>query len=439
MIVKIHSTNPELASLLRKNPATSNGIQFRELKNGVAIGRFLSPNEYHLVFQDTKYSYCEDHSSQIDYQSYCNPRVFLSLANLFLRHLMSEKEDYLTQEIPWLNSTIKEVEGDSFETIISVPNVYADGHNLSRGFVLNKYFSGVSLERREGNLHTLTVRADSVFSAVNLAALAMMYLAASNKQPWFINNDIAKKYIRVMKNLKPVPYFVLYLFARRCLPTQEMFRTFVSELEDCSDQQINLEFGNTQSQRIHAVREILVGENGIPDRVILEIGCGEMDYPRAFLRHMPEGATWVSSDVTDYSNLANRLNERYKNHNLVFTNDLTKNWPAGEGTMLAVEVIEHMPYNDALDLMINNIDHHAPDRVVITTPNITFNQNYEIYGFRHDDHHFELTSEEFELFILRVTETIRDDNHNYEPKYFGIGDQVDGEFMSLGCILTKVN
>jgi hypothetical protein len=440
MIVQIHSENPQLMSLLRKNPDSFNGLQLRELKNGVAIGRILSPHDYHMVFQDTKYSFTGDRSSQIDYQSFCNPRVFLSMAGVFLRHLMMDKDTYLSQQIPWLgNLTQEEIDTSGYRTTIRIPNVYADGFNLSRGFVLAKYFSEITFERKFGCLHTLEVNSDSVFRAVNLASLAMMYLAATNDQPWFINRDIAQKYIRIAKNLSPIPYFVLYLFARRCLPKKELFETLREDLESATNLDVNLQWGNTQTQRINAVRQVLVDPDTgeIPEHSVVEIGCGEMDYPKVFMRNLPEGGSWTSFDLDDYSKIAAAIAKRNSDRHLTFIQgDPTTlgGMPETDGAMLAVEVIEHMPYEDAKRLMVGSINFFSPRRVVITTPNANFNQHYAIDGFRHDDHHFELTLDEFKAFVRLFCGEL---NHLYESEFFGIGDRVGEDHTSLGCILTR--
>lgn len=441
MIVEISSENPNLMSILRKNPNSFNGLQLRSLKNGVAIGRIVSDHKYDMIFQDTKYSFTGDHSSQIDYQSYCNPRVFLSMAGIYLRHLLVEKEDYLNQEIPWLNKTVSEVDSENFTTTIRIPNVYADGFNLSRGFVLAKYFPEISFERKIGCLHELEITARGVFKAVNLAALTLMYLAATNDQPWYINKDIAQKYIRIAKNLSPVPYFVLYLFARRCLPTKALFEELKDELVSATDLDVSLEWGNTQIQRIEAVRDILVdSESGmIPEKNVVEIGCGEMNYPSNFLKNLQPDGVWFAHDLEDYSSIAERLNRKHSERRVEFRmgGNIEKGDPWQNNILLAIEVIEHMPYEEAALLLKRYIERHLPERVVITTPNFNFNQYYAIEKFRHDDHHFELTPKEFEVFVKDLIKSFASAYFTYKPKFFGIGDRVEDDHMSLGCLLTR--
>lgn len=456
MIIKIKSDNPELASLLRKNPESFDGFQLREVKNGVGIGRVVSPTEYHLVFQDTKYSFSgKDRSNQIDFQSYCNPRVFLTLASIFLRHLMYEREAYESDEIPWLGATNAEVESRGSKYVLEIENVYADGFSFNRGFVLNKYFEEINLERKRGCIFKLTVTADSLFRAVNLTALACVYLTTTNQQPFFVNKDIARKYIRVIKNLSPVPYFVLYLFARTCLPSKEIFEALRPELEDAFEGEVSLTWGNTQRMRINAISDTILDEYGaIPEDVVIEVGCGEMDYPRSLLGKLTEGARWVSVDKEDFSHLVPAINRRHKTDQLAF---LTSEFAEGlletrsrlgdvikerlgdtekEHLILMIEMIEHMPYPDAVQLVSKYVSTFNPKRVVITTPNFDFNKYFAIDGFRHDDHHFELNPDGFEKFIEEVTSACGE--YDYDANFFGIGDRVKEDYLSLGCLLTRI-
>ena len=48
MLIKITSDHPEFLSLLRKNPTTFGGLQFKQIKKGTGIGHAVSPSEYHI-------------------------------------------------------------------------------------------------------------------------------------------------------------------------------------------------------------------------------------------------------------------------------------------------------------------------------------------------------------------------------------------------------
>lgn len=54
MIIKIKSNNKYFSDILMKNPASFNGTYSFSLKNGVAFGRYVNENEYHVLFQALK-------------------------------------------------------------------------------------------------------------------------------------------------------------------------------------------------------------------------------------------------------------------------------------------------------------------------------------------------------------------------------------------------
>ena len=442
MIIRITSDNPHFLDLLRKNPATFGGFQLREHKNGVAIGRIISNSEYHMVFQDTKYSYSKDTSNQIDFQSYCNPRAALGLVGVFLRHTLISESDWSNSEIPWLEKTVEEVDDDEYHHRIVIDNIYADGFSKNRGFVLAKYFNGVKLIHLGGNQYRLEVAVTSTLHrAINLAAFVMMYIAATNKQSWFLNKDLANKYIKVMENIKHVPYFVLYLFARSALPTEALFDEFRPRLEALLHHELHMKYGNTQTMRINQIRSMII-EDGTVNTNIVEIGCSDGDYPRKLARKLSSGLSWWSHDVDDYGYLNSYVPEKMSDDtSFTFTQSFDEVPVQDNTTVLMVEVIEHMEIDEAKQLIASVINKHQPDRIIITTPNRTFNRWYKFdelgIEFRHADHKFEFTTPEFANFIKNVM-TSNGYYSSYSTDFFGIGDSIDSEFTSNGVDMRRI-
>jgi len=435
MQIEIKSTNPRFLDILQKNPETFNGVQLKKIKNGAGIGHIVSPNEYHLVFQDTKYSFSEDTSNQIDFQSYCNPRVVLDLISEFLRHTLVEKEQWFEQEISWLNSKVNDLDVKGFGGTIRIENIYADSFSRDRGFVLQKYFPEIDLEWKSGCIYTLTVTTpESLHRLLNLTALTCMYMAATNRQHWYLNRDLAKKYIRVIKNLTPVPYFVLYLFAKRCIKSREDFAALRDDLASAYDGELNLVWGSTQEMRLQAIGDRLLVDGKIPGNVY-EVGCGEMDYPNRFLGKLQDGFGWVATDKEDYGHLVSRINRKHHTEQLRFVQDKQGAVFDDNVTILLIEVIEHMPYEEAIENTADIVEEMADgDRLIISTPNKQFNKHFGFdREFRHDDHHFELTPGQFEYFVHTACAF----GKNVTAEFFGIGDEIEGDHVSLGAVITR--
>jgi len=443
MIIRIKTSNPNLLDILGKNPESFNGIQLRTHKNGVAIGRVISPNEYHVVFQDVgRHSYDNDSTNQIDFQSYANPRAALGLIGQMLRDMISERQTWEAKEVSWRdNQTRGELDACGYQTTITVDHVYIDGINMDRGFVLEKYFPEIKTEMIGSHSARLTVSGDcGIFRLVNIASLALLYLAATNKQPWYINEDMAGKYLRVMENIGDVPYFVMYLFARVAFRTEKIFNKFIPRMEALFKRSTGLDlkmtYGNTQMQRVSHITGMMIQDEKIRTNVV-EIGCGEGEYPRKLCRYLDNDLEWWAVDVDDYSYLNHKVPNYMKNDaEFMFVQDQSLIPVLDNTTVLVVEVMEHMPIGDATDLLVSALAKYEPDRMIITTPNRTFNKWYQFdmldRKFRHDDHDFEMTTEEFQDYITAMIAGV-----NYTANFFGIGDSIDGEYMSIGVELIK--
>lgn len=425
MIIKIISKNPNFISVLKKNPNSFDGIQLRKIRNGVGIGRIVSEFEYHLVFQDTKYSFSEVGFSQIDCQSYCNPEVFLAMTNNFLQIFLTEKTKYMSGEVSWLNKTNQEI--DNFPARIEIENVSISG---KAHLALSKYYPNISFKHSVGTLHSYSVECNSVFEAINLTALVMMYLAASNPEPFRLTDELIAKYLKIANNIAPVPYFVMYLFIRKCFYGENLFNKFKNKIEQVIGGNCSLQYGNTQIMRLNFVTDVLLyRQDKIPESNVLEIGCGEMDYPKKLLKYTDN---WFAVDKQDYTFLAEKIQERSKSGKLFFS-DRIPSFDTDDIAVLMIEVIEHMSKEEAKKLLQEVIKLN-PKRIILSTPNRNFNKIYAIQGFRHEDHQFEFSFDEFDNFLNNAI----GDNSKYLITHKEIGDVVDNECISLGAILTRV-
>ncbi|KAJ8662484.1 hypothetical protein O0I10_001444 [Lichtheimia ornata] len=118
---------------------------------------------------------------------------------------------------------------------------------------------------------------------------------------------------------------------------------------------------------------------------------------------------------------------------------------AGFDAIICSEVIEHL-YAPVLDRILNTaLGQYHPRIFIVTTPNAEYNVHFEQlnYGqpnavFRHDDHKFEWTRQEFQTWCKKGAQ-----QHNYDVSFHGIG-LVDGkkDDVSLGhctqaCVFVR--
>jgi hypothetical protein len=100
--------------------------------------------------------------------------------------------------------------------------------------------------------------------------------------------------------------------------------------------------------------------------------------------------------------------------------------------ILLTEVIEHNTLDEAEELIKKALSYNF-NRLIITTPNVEFNSFYSMEDeFRHKDHCFELTRNEFQSLISSCTE-----GRNVNVEYFYLGDNLNGIQPTQGCIIKN--
>jgi hypothetical protein len=431
MILKIRSLNDNLQDILCKNPDTDNGLYCKPLKNGQIIGNVIDKNEYEVVFQDKKYSYCPEDNNEIDYQSYCSPLAILHICNGLFSHILKSRKEFAGTTIKWLGITQGEI--DNASCSIEIPSFYIDSSWYKNDrFLLCKYFQGIEITRQSQCIFRLRIVAQSVFDAFNLLALVALFTYVTNNYRVFvyIDDNLAQKLARILTNIENVPYFVFYLFIARAVKSVKQFESLKPVFEDYlanNGIKANLVIENTYRQRINFITNLL--ELNIP---VLDIGCGELVYYKKMMSRDFAASYHAVDTNPDMEQLAGHISRRYDEQNLFFYNSLDEFVYGGTVNVLLTEVIEHNSLEEAKDLIIKALSFNF-NKVIITTPNVEFNQFYSMENeFRHEDHRFELTRDEFKSLI---TSCVNGKNVNVE--YFYLGDSLNDIQPVQVCIIRK--
>ena len=419
MILKIYSGNDHLMDILHKNPQTAEGLYLKPLKDGTIAGNAISANQYDVLFWDMGNSYTEDTSNQLDFQSLCNPLIILNISTELFGHILKEKSEYEVQEMKWLEKTRGNI--DTQSCTIEVPVFYINSSWYRNGvFLLEKYFKGIKLKHNVGSNFSLAIMGMNVFEAINLLNLTALFTHLTNVDALntFIDDSFALKYLRVLTNIEHVPYFVHYLFIKRAIKNKAQFEMVKPVLENYLKQygiEANLTNEDTQQSRLG----FITTEIGI-DLAVLDIGCGEFAY---YKRLMNKGLV-QNYYAVDRDEKLQRLGENIMNRldadNLTFYNELGVVPREEKVNIIVSEVIEHNERNTSLELIKDAMNFNF-NKIVISTPNAEFNKFYFDEGFRHDDHHFEFTSEEFQAFISECTAKHKD----IQIKYAQVGDELN--------------
>ncbi len=432
MIIKIQSGNDLLLDILHKNPTTDFGLYAKPLKNGIILGNAIDKNNYEIVFQDTKYSYLPEDSNSIDFQSYCNPLVVLNIIADFFTQQLKNRQDYMGKSITWLNKTNAEL--DNQPTTITIPNFYIHSTWYRNGtFLLTKYFDGITVTHQQGKVFELNISAPTVFDAVNLLAVTSLFTHITNEygvHTW-IDDAFAQKYARVLTNLENVPYFIFYLFIRRAIRTPKQFELLKPEFESYLKQNgydASLSYYGTHQERVQFITKKL--ETNIS---IIDIGCGELQYFKKMI-HLGFTGTYYAIDKDEkIVAIAETVERRMETNQIALFQSIDDCKTDEQVNIIITEVIEHNTPENAIEL-VNAALNYNFNKIIITTPNVSFNQFYhQDLTSRHDDHHFEWNEQEFESFIQTCIGNRTDLNCQFEQ----IGDRINHICPTQTVIISK--
>jgi 3' terminal RNA ribose 2'-O-methyltransferase Hen1 len=161
---------------------------------------------------------------------------------------------------------------------------------------------------------------------------------------------------------------------------------------------------------------------------ILDLGCGEGKLLRLLMKEnqfkeiIGMDVSYRSLEIAKERLNLDRLPPKQKNRIKLIQGALTYKDKRLKGYDAAavVEVIEHLDISRLTAFERVIFEFARPLTIVITTPNAEYNVKYENLSagkFRHTDHRFEWTRNEFEMWAIAIAE-----KHNYEVRFAPVGD-----------------
>jgi hypothetical protein len=367
-------------------------------------------------------------SNMLDQQSLSNSKIVLDIVNSFFNNMLKPMDTVLNSVNIHANKTYREIDTD--ECVIEISNVYIDSNWVRDDtFLLCKYFPQhiINFKKISGNQYKFDIKANSAIESINLLSFVFIMITVTNEQPFFISDDLVKKYIRVLSNIKNLPYFVIYLFKVRVLFNPTLFNTNKKLLENLIPN-LKLTMHNNHTHKVDYITDLFKNDSND----ILDFGCGELKYFKK-LGYLLKGDSrnYFAVDLEDYTDYLNKLAEKYK-FVVSFNNNIRNVILTKPTTVICSEVIEHMHLDKAKDELEYLISNPLVDKLIITTPNKDFNENYMMDSeLRHVDHKIEMSAIEFKNFILTL-----DNIHMFDISHSGLGDTIDN-VQSTSLVILK--
>lgn len=435
--ISIESANNDISWVLGKNP--DSGMICRTLRSGIVYGWYSNPTTYVARFVDhtDEVSFKKNFHDQFNYLGslqYCSPllltSIIVELFNSTLNNSHSKDivcSNKLTQHLIKLNSRALGFIG-KLNSHIKQFNIIVSP---------TKYIGLYKLEIvSECKMH------DILNYSYLLGNLLNMFVIGQVDKPYI---DQLKKMINFITQIN-VPYYIRYLIKTNMM-SQSQFAELKDKLETFDNYKATMFWGNSQIQRYNFIESNISFSTDI-----IDFGCGEGFYVKKILPKLSADCKYYAWDVDteeldkvryfkeknpEYTNLI-IVNTEEELYSLVSNNTNITN--KTKPTVLLSEVFEHIEQNEAIEL-VNRIKSHIDfGKMIITTPDIGFNKHYSSdydetgeISFRHHDHKYEYTQEEFISIISGLF------GETWSKTFYNVGDKIDSNSITQSYIISPVN
>lgn len=416
LIVK--STNPKFSFLIKKNPST--GMIIKSIRKGHAFGYYdkNDPTRYVIYFKDNdnEISYKEYPNQEFEYINhlrYTSPIFVLNTVHEFLNACRTKQD-------------AEDTNGFSHSIFVNMVNIQPQTLSIIKK--IEPYFKdfNISMIKKISGNYQITISTElSFYHLLNFVVVYFGIISILNENDLETTDSFIEKILGSV-NILNTPYYIRYIFASRILATPKNFKKFKKMLETPG---IKMYFGNTAMQRREYIESILEFKNQI-----IDIGCGEGSYAIPFSQRL-KSILYHAVDI-DPECLAKVSRKIIENgiQNILTYDSYTKLQLDNREKydVIISEVVEHMEEEKSQDIIRYVLENINFNKIVITTPNFEFNKHYHIENFRHDDHKWEYTTEQFKKYINSTINI-----HSVNANFVGIGDTVDGISTTQAVILTK--
>lgn len=416
-IVQIKSTNPQFSFLIKKNPHS--GMILRSIRKGMAYGWYSDEQTFNVYFKDAdnEISYKQHADEQFEYLNvsrYNTPLFPLNAISEFFAHPLKHHDE-------------RDTEG--YEHTLMIGMIHIELTRYIDFFEKHLKDFTFQITHQAHKSYSLTVTTQrSLYELLHAVSVLCLFLSMFGNEYIDISEHVLDKYIRSI-NVIDAPFYIRSLFVRNFLASRERYNKYKAELEASARYTIQFAYGGTALQRRNYIGGVLPF-----DKSILDIGCGEGFYALPFAGKIEGSYYAVDIDEESLAALTRKAESRQIDNIAPFhsMDHFLEDYNGEQVDVILTEVIEHMSREEAAQLIRQIVAGVDFDHLVITTPNADFNRYYELSGFRHDDHKWEMGQEEFQTWMLDVIQGL-----GLSHDFATIGDEVDQIRTTQGVILKK--
>ncbi|WP_018885303.1 class I SAM-dependent methyltransferase [Paenibacillus massiliensis] len=416
-IIQVTSTNPQFSFLIKKNP--NSGMLLRSVRKGMAYGWYTDAQTFNVYFKDAdnEISYKQHEQESFEYLN-----VSRYNTPLFPLNAISE----------FFSAPLKvqgEADTEGYEHTFHINMIHVELERYIHFFEKHLLDFTFELTHLAHKSYSLTVKTKkSMYELLHTVSVLCLFLSIFGKEFIDISDSILSKYIKSI-HVMDAPFYIRSLFVRNFLSSRDRFRRYKAELERTDRYDIQFAYGGTALQRRQYIGNVLPF-----DKAIVDVGCGEGFYALSFAGKIED--SYYAIDINEeLLEKVKRKAEAREIENIVTCSSIDQFLESYSGERVDViltEVIEHMSLEEAEQLIRQICAKVDFDRFIITTPNADFNGYYELSGFRHDDHKWELGEAAFRQWMIGII-----GNLDVQGEFVAIGDCVNQITTTQGVILQR--
>ncbi|MEK3785450.1 class I SAM-dependent methyltransferase [Paenibacillus sp. FSL K6-1230] len=416
-IIQVTSTNPQFSFLIKKNP--NSGMLLRSVRKGMAYGWYTDAQTFNVYFKDAdnEISYKQHEQESFEYLN-----VSRYNTPLFPLNAISE----------FFSAPLKvqgEADTEGYEHTFHINMIHVELERYIHFFEKHLLDFTFELTHLAHKSYSLTVKTKkSMYELLHTVSVLCLFLSIFGKEFIDISDSILSKYIKSI-HVMDAPFYIRSLFVRNFLSSRDRFRRYKAELERTDKYDIQFAYGGTGLQRRQYIGNVLPF-----DKAIVDVGCGEGFYALSFAGKIED--SYYAIDINEeLLEKVKRKAEARELENIVTCSSIDQFLESYSGERVDViltEVIEHMSLEEAEQLIRQICAKVDFDRFIITTPNADFNRYYELSGFRHDDHKWELGEAAFRQWMIGII-----GNLDVQGEFVAIGDCVNQITTTQGVILQR--
>ncbi|MEK8130347.1 class I SAM-dependent methyltransferase [Paenibacillus filicis] len=416
-IVQLQSTNPQLSFIIKKNPGS--GMLLRSIRKGTAYGWYTDDTTFNVYFKDAdnEISYKQHEQEEFEYLN-------VSRYNTPLFPLHAINEFFST---PLKAQDARDTDGYRHTFFINMIHV----ERVRYVELFNQHLKDFTfeLEHRAHKSYSLTISTErSLYQLLHVTSVLCLFLAMFGPEELDVADSLLDKYIKSIQIID-APFYIRSLFVRHFLSSRDRFRAYKGALERTDRYEIQFEFGGTGMQRRNYIGSILPF-----NKSILDVGCGEGFYALPFAGKLEDSYYAVDINEELLESVQRKAQAKDIDNIAIFASldRFLEQYNGEQVDVILTEVIEHMSLEEARELIRQICTQVHFEHFIITTPNADFNRYYELEGFRHDDHKWELGEGAFQQWL---TESVLENGLDYE--FVAVGEGVNHIRTTQGVILRR--